>query len=79
MESGERELKKAFEEVTTRNVKAAVEHGNETRRLTRELEQKVTLLQGTMRQYDDKLSVLSQQIVNLQMKIYKGGTDGNIG
>jgi hypothetical protein len=41
MEAGEKEMRKAFEEVTTRNVQAAINYSTETRKIVRELEKKV--------------------------------------
>jgi len=74
MESGEKELRKAFEDVTTNNVRAAVTHGNETRKLVRELEEKIKSLDGIIRQVDEKIEGLRGQITSMQMKIYSGGT-----
>lgn len=74
MEAGETELRKAFEEVTTRNVRAVLDHANTSRDLVRHLENKVVLLEGLLRQYDDKLEALQKQITSLQMKVYAGGT-----
>ena len=74
MESGELELRKVFEDVTTNNVKATVAHSNETRQMVRVLEEKVTLLEGVLRQSDEKIEDLRKLVVNLQMKLYSGGT-----
>ena len=74
MESGELELRKVFEDVTTNNVKATVAHCNETRKMMRVLEEKVILLEGALRQYDEKIEDLKKLVVNLQMKLYSGGT-----
>ncbi len=74
MEAGEKELRKAFEEVTTNNVKAAVAHSNETRRLVRELEGRVQSLDDLIRNYDNTIDLLKKQITNLQIKMFSGGT-----
>ena len=74
MESGELELRKVFEDVTTNNVKATVAHSNETRQMMRVVEEKVILLEGMLRQSDEKIEDLRKLVVNLQMKLYSGGT-----
>jgi hypothetical protein len=73
-QSGEKELKKAFEEVTTRNVISILDYSRETRGLTRELQERVLYLEGLIREYEKRLVVLQSQITNLQQKLYKGGS-----
>lgn len=74
MEAGEKELRQAFEEVTTNNVRAAVDHANGTRKIVRDLEEKVVILEGTIRQYDEKLEALNIQLNRIQAIVYSGGT-----
>jgi chaperonin cofactor prefoldin len=74
MKSGELELKKAFEDVTTNNVRAAIEYSNETRKLVRVLEKKVESLDGSIRQYQEQIDFLKKQLTNIQIKVYSGGT-----
>ncbi len=74
MESGEKELRLAFEEVTTNNVKAVIEYSSETRKLVRDLESKIESLDNLIRNYDTTIDLLKQQIVHLQMKMFSGGT-----
>jgi hypothetical protein len=74
MEAGEKELRKIFEENTTRNVKACVEHGNNTRTLQRQLENKVILLEGILRQYAETFASQQLQLTNLQSIVYREGT-----
>jgi len=74
MEAGERELRKAFEDVSNRNIKAILEHGNKTRKIVREVEAKVDKLEDTIRNFDDKIKVLEKLLSNIQQKVYVGGT-----
>jgi len=74
MEAGEKELRKTFEEVTTNNVRAAVAHSNETRKIVRDLEQRVIALDGLVRNYESVIETLRNQIVFLQTKVFSGGT-----
>jgi hypothetical protein len=74
MDSGEKELRKIFEETTTNNVRAAVSHGNESRRLVRELTEKVVLLEGQLRQTNIRIDELKSLVTNLQIKAYQAGT-----
>jgi uncharacterized protein HemX len=74
MESGEKELRMAFEEVTTRNVQAAVNYSNETRNIVRQLEQKILHLEELAQAKDKEIAVMRQQIAIIQGKLYNGGT-----
>ena len=73
-QSGEKELKKAFEEVTTRNVLAILEYSKETRKLVRDLEQKVLNFEHAVQERDKEVSRLKEQISILQQKLYQGGS-----
>ena len=74
MESGEKEFRQIFEETTTRNVRAAVDHGNETRRIVRDSQAKIDLLEGQLRQTNQSIEDLRNLVVNLEIKAYRGGT-----
>ena len=46
MENGEIGLRRAFETTTRRNVQASVDHGNTTRKLLRDAEERIKYLEG---------------------------------
>lgn len=71
MESGEFEMRKAFEEVVNRNVKGAVEFSNGTRVIVRDLEKKVTHLEKTIIEQDKQFETLKGQIAYLQQQLYR--------
>ena len=71
MESGEKEMRQVFEEVTNRNVKATVDHANLSRKLVRDLEKKVQLLENKLLSYEDRLEQIRLSLVNLQAKMYE--------
>ncbi len=75
MEAGELELRKVFEETTTRNVQAILVHANETRKLLRELEEKVKNLDNLVRSKDEVIETLKKQISNIQQKLYRDGSE----
>jgi hypothetical protein len=74
MIGGEKEQRQAYEEITTRNVRAAVDHGNETRKLIRNLEVEIGLLKGVLRATDERITMLQAQIASLQAVVFRGGT-----
>jgi phage host-nuclease inhibitor protein Gam len=74
MESGELELRKAFEETSTRNIQTILEYSKETRRLNRELEEKVKCMEASLIAYDSKIVALQSQISYIQTKVFSGGT-----
>lgn len=74
MAAGELEMRKAFEEVTTRNVKTISAFSQETREIVRKLEEEVKKQNKLLSQYDQKFADIKQQIVVLQAKLYSGGS-----
>ncbi|HEX9817796.1 MAG TPA: hypothetical protein VGA89_02805 [Patescibacteria group bacterium] len=74
MSAGDKEILEAFQETTVRNVQAVVVHTNATRDLVKELEKKVERLDGLVRQYEEKIENLKQQLVVLQTRVFSGGT-----
>lgn len=77
MAAGDRQVIKAMEEVMTNNVRAAVAHGNETRKLVRELEEKVKSLDGLVRHQQEEIGNLKQQLSSVQTIVFRGGTCGD--
>lgn len=74
MEAGELEIKKAFEEVTTKNVRTIQDYTTETRNLVRVLEESVKQLKNMIAQRDVDLASIKQQLSLIQAKQYSGGT-----
>ena len=74
MEAGEMEMRMAFEEVTTRNVQAAINYSNETRKIVRQLEEKILHLEALAQAKDQEIAAMRQQIAIIQGKLYSGGT-----
>lgn len=74
MEEGELQMRKAFEETTTKNVKMIRDYSTETRNLVRNLEQTVQELKNMIVQRDKETTELRQQVGLLQGKLYAGGT-----
>lgn len=73
-QSGEKELKMAFEKVTTQNVRMIYEYSAETRKLFRELEQKVKLLQSLVQNQSNAIERMTQQLADVQNIVFRGGT-----
>jgi len=74
MEAGEFEMRKHFEELTTRNVLASVKYANETRKIVRDLEKKILHLEKMSQQKDKMFGEMRLQISTLQQKLYSGGS-----
>lgn len=75
METGELELRKAFEDVTTKNVKIVVDYSTQTRELVRDLSQELKELKQMLVTRDVELAQLKQQISVVQGQIYIRGTE----
>lgn len=74
MEAGEAELRKAFEEVATRNINTILEYSKETRKLLRELEKKAGKMDETIRNQSGIIDDLKKQLSVVQTLIFSGGT-----
>ena len=74
MESGEKEMRKVFEDVTTGNVKTVLAHANETRKIVRDLEDRMAKLESLIRNQDSIIESLKIQLAGIQTKIFSGGT-----
>lgn len=74
MAAGDREILKALEETTRRNVETAIAFGNETRKMVRELEQKVTLLESIVLSKNAEIQQLRGMLAQLQARVFAGGT-----
>jgi hypothetical protein len=79
MEAGELELRKTFEDVTKQNVQSAIDFSNETRKLFRDLEDKVKALENTIISQSKLLDEYRNQLSLVQAEIYRGGTAQTIG
>ena len=74
-EAGELELRKVFEETTTRNVTSILNHVNETRKQMRELTKKVEKQDATIREQNKVIEAFKIQLSGVQQQLYKNGTE----
>ena len=74
MEPGEYENRKAFEEVTTKNVKTMIGFSEDTRELIRNFEERMIKLESILRQQNVELSNFRLQLAGVQAKLFNGGT-----
>ena len=72
----EEALRKAFEETTTSNVRAAIDYTKKTRETVEKLKEKIKHLENTVLTYNAKVEELTRQLAIIQAKLYVGGTDG---
>lgn len=71
LDAGVLEVRKAFEEVTNRNVRGAVNFSNETRKIVRCLEEKMVHLEKIIQNKDAVIVEMKKQISWLQQQTYK--------
>ena len=72
----EKELRKAFEEVTTNNVKAILDHTNSTRKSIIETQKEVKTLKQMITDQNETINNLRMQLSKIQAIVFKGGTSG---
>lgn len=70
MEPGEFEMRKVFEEITTKNVKIIEDYSRQTRVLLRGMEEEVKNLKNMLLTREIELNQLRQQLSGLQAKLY---------
>lgn len=69
-----KELWKIFEDTTTKNIKSILQHGNETRKQTKELEEKLLKMEKQIRLQNETIEGLRNQLVVVQSKLYQYGS-----
>ena len=74
MNETEKEMRKGFEDLVTRNVRTIEGYTRDSRRMVRELEKKVDTLEGKLRAQDEAMAALRLQLANVQAIVYRGGT-----
>jgi predicted RNase H-like nuclease (RuvC/YqgF family) len=74
-ESGEKEMKKAFEEVTTRNVKTVIEYSKKTREIVREMELEIKRLGAELSAQKAIIEQFKIQLAGVQTKLFSSGTE----
>ena len=74
MAAGEYEARKAFEETTVRNMHTVVEFSQDTRKIVRELEEKILRLQNVILSKETQIQAMQQQIATLLQNKYNEGT-----
>ena len=74
MEAGEREMRKAFEQVTTNNVRTVIDYSKTTRELVRESGKKVEHMEKLLQEQNKTIAQLRQQLAVVQGKLYANGS-----
>lgn len=74
MAAGDKEIVLASEEVQRKNLKVAIQHGNETRKMVRELGAIVDALQNQIITQNKTVEQLRLQLANLQQQFYAKGS-----
>ena len=69
-----KEIYKAFEDVTKKNIKMILDHSNQTRKNVTDLENKVEQLNEQIRIQNETIEDLRKLLVNLQIRVYSAGT-----
>lgn len=71
----EKELRKIFEDTTTRNVEAILDHNNETRRMVNELKAIMVAVEGKIQSNNQDITEIKRQLAKIQSIIFRGGTN----
>lgn len=70
----EKELREAFENTTTNNVKTMIAYSKETRKIVRDSEEKIIKLEKELRNQNTIIDELRNHISNVQAELFRGGT-----
>ena len=60
-------------DLTERNIRAVLQHSNDTRALIRDLEAKFKVMENQTKQLTDALDMMRGQMQMLQVKVFTGG------
>ena len=74
LEPGEFEMRKVFEETSTKNIKTLLDYTTQTREMMRELQDEVKTLKGMLVTRDAESAQLRQQISLVQGILYANGS-----
>lgn len=74
MDETEKEFRRIFEQTTTRNVRAAIEFGNDTRKLIHRAEERIVNLETQNRILTEQLEQFRVMLAGVQSKLFSGGT-----
>lgn len=74
MDETEKDLRKAFEDVTTGNVNAAIDYCKTTRAMTRELMETVERQNNIIVSQNATMDEFRKQLAGIQTKLFAGGT-----
>lgn len=74
VQAGEVEKVKASEEVVKRNVISMMQHGNETRKMLREMLMRVDAIQNKQMQLEKQQDQFRIQLASVQQKLFAGST-----
>lgn len=74
MDETEKDFRKAFEDVTTGNLKVVLEYCQETRAIVRDLELTVKSQNNIIVSQNQMLDEYRKQLAGIQTKLFNGGT-----
>ena len=69
------ELRRNFEQTSTRNIMAGISHGNETRKIVKALDEKVMRLENIIIQQQELLEQFRIQLAGVQQRLFACGSD----
>lgn len=75
MEAGEKEVKKALEEVQVRNITAIVDFTQKSRAMVLEQNKKIDSLNSQVQAQAALLGEFRVQLAHLQTKVFSGGSE----
>ena len=73
LQQGELEMRKVFEDTTTKNVRTVVAYTTETRKMFRELEERMHAYEAKISQQAQQIQTLQQQIAQIRGQLYRPG------
>ena len=74
MDETEKEFRRIFEQTTTRNVRAAIDFGNDTRQLVHRTEERLEKLEAHNRILSEQIEQFRVMLAGVQSKLFSGGT-----
>lgn len=74
MDETDKDYRRAFEEVTTRNVQVGLNYAEKTRKMVLDYSTEIKDLRNLITSQEESLAQMKAQLTAIQVRLYKGGT-----
>ena len=74
MDETDKDFRKAFEDVTNKNIETVIKFTKETRIMFQEMKEELTVAHNKIKMQNETIEQFRIQLAGLQTKVFSGGT-----